>query len=42
MTKELQPNQSVSLVHLSLPDGLSVFDAMNLLDGQSECFMEFA
>jgi len=34
MTKELQPYQSVSLVHLSLPDGLNVFDAMNLLDGQ--------
>jgi len=35
MTKELQANQSVSLVHLSLPDGLNVFDAMNLLDGQA-------
>jgi len=35
MTKEIQPNRSVSLVHLSLPDDLNVFDAMNLLDGQS-------
>jgi subtilisin family serine protease len=36
MTKELQPNQSFSLVHLSLPDNLNVFEAMNLLDGQDD------
>jgi len=36
MTKELQADKSISLVHLSLPEGLDVFDAMNLLDGQED------
>ncbi len=34
MTKELQANQSVSLVHLSLPDNLNVFEAMHNLEGK--------
>jgi subtilisin family serine protease/PKD repeat protein len=36
MTKELRSDRSVSLVHLSLPEGLDVFDAMELLDGQGD------
>jgi len=35
MTKELEPNRSVTLVHLSLPEDLEVFAAMELLHGQS-------
>ncbi len=36
MTKEVRPGLSVSLVHLSLPEGLDVFEAMILLDGQAD------
>lgn len=36
MTKELRSDQSISLVHLSLPEGLDVFDAMYLLDGHRD------
>jgi subtilisin family serine protease/PKD repeat protein len=36
MTKELRADKSVSLVHLSLPAELDVFDAMILLDGQAD------
>jgi len=33
MTKQQTEGQSVSLVHLSLPQGLDVFEAMQILDG---------